>query len=629
MGINNPEVKRTFDLLHLYKTCYADKSTALGGKDGTEWYTYSAEEYIQNTNEISYGLLALGLKKGDKVATISANRPEWNFFDLGMAQIGVIHVPIYPTISIDDYEYILGHCEAKYVIVGDRKIYDKISPLMGKIDTLTDLYSFDLLEGIKHWSMLLNKDKDFQKKTSLENIKLSISENDLATIIYTSGTTGVPKGVMLSHLNLVSNFKGHSKNHQLGKEATALSFLPLCHVYERSMNYHFQYKGMSIYYVKNLGQIMSALKEIKPHMFNTVPRLLERIYDGIISKGKELKGIKKTIFFWAVNLGDSFDYGKKLSWTYRQKRNIADKLIYSKWRAVMGGNVKIIVSGGAALQPRIGKVLGVAGINTLEGYGLTETSPVIAVSNLTTMEIRIGTVGPVLPGIELKLANDGEITCKGPNVMMGYYKAPELTKRVIDDEGYFHTGDIGILVEGKYLKITDRKKEIFKLSGGKYIAPQMIENKLKESFFIDQAMVIGENEKFASAIVAPNFTYLASWCQQNNIEVEGKEEMINNREIKAAINKEVRQINKTLGQVEEIKRFRLITDEWTPDSGELSPTLKLKRNVVAQRYNSIIEEIYATPNSKEEKGIRLRIPRINLSLAELITKLQNGYGNGD
>ncbi len=627
MEMANHEVKRNFDLLKLYATRYSGKKNALGGKNKSGWYSYSSKDYIENSNNISLGFLSLGLEKGDKVATVSVNRPEWNFIDLGLAQAGLVHVPIYPTISFSDYKYILQHCEAKYVVVGDKKLYDKIKPLVPELDNLKDIYTFEEVEGVKNWKDIATLGQSSNLQKQLEETKESINEDELATIIYTSGTTGLPKGVMLSHRNLVSNFTQHSKNHHLGEEATALSFLPLCHVYERSMNYHFQFKGMSIYYVGNLAQILPALKEVKPDMFNTVPRLLERIYDGIINKGKELKGVKKSIFFWAVKLGDKFDYGKNFNWFYRQKRKLADKLVYSKWRAVMGGNIKIIVSGGAALQPRIGKVLGVANIMTLEGYGLTETSPVIAVSNPVKNEIRIGTVGPVLPGVDLKLADDGEITCKGPNVMMGYYKDPERTERAIDKDGYFHTGDVGILVENKYLKITDRKKEIFKLSGGKYIAPQMIENKLKESFFIEQAMVVGENEKFASAIIVPAFSYIKDWLKQKGIDNNiTKDEILLQPEVITAIRKDVGEINKSLGEFEVIKRYKLITDEWSPDTGEMSPTLKLKRNVLAERYNHIIDEIYfSSPKQQDKKGKRkVRIPRINLSLAELINKLRNG-----
>lgn len=634
MDNGNLVVKRTFDLLDRYSHMYADLPVALGGKEAGQWKTYSPQEYIDFVNLISYAFLSLGLKKGDKVATVTNNRPEWNFIDLGLAQIGVVHVPIYPTISIEEYEYILNHCEAQYVVVGDKKLYEKIGSLVGKTDLLKDVYSFDTIAGVKHWSQLLELGEAYPEKEQLEHIKQSIDEQEMVTIIYTSGTTGVPKGVMLSHLNLVSNFTQHSQNHHLGKGASVISFLPLCHVFERVMNYHYQYKGMSIYYIGNLGQIMPALKEIKPHMFCTVPRLLERIYDGILNKGNELKGIKRTIFYWAITLGKNFDYGKRFSIFYYWQRKLADKLVYSKWRDVMGGRIEIIVSGGAALQPRIGRILGVANIDTLEGYGLTETSPVIAVSNPAKREIRVGTVGPILPCVEVKFAEDGEILCKGPNVMLGYYKEPEMTKNAIDEEGYFHTGDIGMLVEGKYLKITDRKKEIFKLSGGKYIAPQMIENKLKESMFIEQAMVIGENEKFASALISPAFAYVENWCKERGIETSSREELINHPEVVAVISKEVNEVNKTLGQVEELKRYRLVADEWTSETGDLSPTQKLKRNVLAAKYSKIIEEIFTASHEEDSKGFKIKIPRINLTLSELINRLKtyansiNGNGNG-
>ena len=421
----------------------------------------------------------------------------------------------------------------------------------------------------------------------------SVDPEDLATIIYTSGTTGVPKGVMLSHRNLVSNFRAHVKMHHLGKEHRVISFLPLCHVYERSVNYHFQYKGMGIYYVGNLGQIIGALKEIKPHMFNSVPRLLERVYDGFVAKGKELTGIKKSLYFWAMKLTQHFEYNKSYSPLLKLKIAIADKLIYSKWREALGGNIVYAVSGGAALQPRIARTLGMAGMLNIEGYGLTETSPVIAVNNPATKEMKIGTVGAVLEGFEVKIAEDGEILCKGPGVMMGYYKAPEMTAEVIDADGWFHTGDIGTFEDGKYLKITDRKKEMFKLSGGKYIAPQMIENKLKASELIEQAMVIGVNEKFASALIAPNFVLLHDWCAENHIHFENNKELVQIPAVVAKLQQEVAAINKTLGLHEEIKRFRLVCDEWSPATGELSPTLKLRRNVVAAKYKHIIDEIYS------------------------------------
>jgi len=587
-------VKRTFDLLELYRNDYQHLESVLNGKDGGDWYGYSAKEYVQNTDHMSFGLLALGIKKGDVVATITNNRPEWNFVDLGLAQIGAVHLPIYPTIGVDEYQYIFEHSEAKIIFVGDKNLYEKVRSLVDQIDTLKEIFSFDKIDSIRHWTDIIKLGKEYPNKEELQILKTSVNEDDLATLIYTSGTTGVPKGVMLSHRNLVSNFTTHAHNHNHGAGAKSISFLPLCHILERTINYHYQYKGIGIYYVASMGTIINTLKEIKPNLFSTVPRLLERIYDGIINKGKELTGIKKVLFFWAVRLGDHFDYGKKFPWWYNLERKIADKLIYSKWRAVMGGNVDLIISGGAALQPRIGRVLGVAGINALEGYGLTETSPVIAVSNLATGEIRVGTVGPILPGIDMKLTDDGEITCKGPNVMLGYYKAPELTREIIDEEGYLHTGDVGELIEGKYLKITDRKKEIFKLSSGKYIAPQMIENKLKESIFIEQAMVIGENQKFASALIVPSFSYIENWCKQVGIQVDGNDDIIRNTEVVRKVQEEVKAINKTLGVYEEIKRYRLVNDEWTPESGDLSPTLKLKRKVIYQKYEQVINEIFMT-----------------------------------
>jgi long-chain acyl-CoA synthetase len=418
-------------------------------------------------------------------------------------------------------------------------------------------------------------------------------------MIYTSGTTGIPKGVMLSHRNLVSNFTAHAKNFDLGPNHKAISFLPLCHIFERIVNYNFLYKGIGMYYVESLAQIMPAIKEVQPHIFCGVPRLLERVYNSIMTKGKQLKGIKKTLFFWAVDLGRSYEHNMKMSLWFRLKLAIADKLIYSKWRAGLGGNLQIVVSGGAALQPRIARVFSAAKIYVLEGYGLTETSPVVAVGNLVTRELKVGTNGPVLPGVEVKIAEDGEILTKGPNLMIGYYKQPELTAEVIDKDGWFHTGDIGILDEGKYLKITDRKKEIFKLTGGKYIAPQMIENKLKESIFIEQVIVIGDHEKFASALISPNFEYLHDWCAGHQILFRDNIEAIAHPKVQAVFLQEVKEINKTLGQHEEIKRFRLVADSWTPQSGELSQTLKLKRKILEAKYKDIIEEIFA-PSRDED-----------------------------
>ncbi len=591
MGV---KVTRTFDILERYMQEFPRKD-ALGGKKDGKWYTYSTEEYNEKSHQFALGIMAMGFKKGDKIATVTPNCPEWNFADMAMSMTGVVHVPIYPTIGEDEYKYILKHAEVKMIIVGDKKLFKKIEPLVNLIDGLEMLYSFEEVEGAKNFSEILElgKSKQQELEAGLNEIKDSILPEDLATLIYTSGTTGVPKGVMLTHENLVSNFVTHSHMHHLGKEHHVISFLPLCHVYERSVNYHFQYKGMGVYYVSNMGQIVSAIKEIKPHMFNSVPRLLEKVYDGFVAKGKELSGIKKSLYFWAIDLAENFEYYKEYSAIMKFKIKMADKLIYSKWRAALGGNITYVVSGGAALQPRIARIFGMAGMPNIEGYGLTETSPVIAVNNPAKKEMKIGTVGSVLDNFEVKIADDGEILCKGPSVMKGYYKAPELTAEVIDENGWFHTGDIGIFLEGKYLKITDRKKEIFKLSGGKYIAPQMIENKLKSSNLIDQVMVIGANEKFASALISPNFPLIHDWAAENKIHFEDNKELIQKPEIIEKIKKEVALINKTLGSHEQINRIRLVCEEWTPATGELSPTLKLRRNAVAVKYQHLIDDIYS------------------------------------
>lgn len=587
-------VTRTFDVLERALNEYPREDAIAGKKDG-KWYTYSTEEYYNKSHQLAMGLMAMGLKRGDKVATVTTNRPEWSIADMGLAMGGFIHVPLYPTLGEDEYKYILKHAEVKIILAGDKKLYESICPLANMIDGVDAVYTFEEVEGAKNYLQILDlgESKKNEFEVSLQETKKDIKPEELATIIYTSGTTGVPKGVMLTHNNLVSNFLEHVKLHNMGLGHRALSFLPLCHVYERSVNYHFQYKGMGVYYVGNLSQIVSSIKEVKPQMFNSVPRLLEKVYDGFVAKGKELSGMKKKLYFWALNLTRHFEYNKKFGPLMRLKISIADKLIYSKWREALGGNITYIVSGGAALQPRIARLFGMAKLTTLEGYGLTETSPVIAVNNPLTGEMMIGTVGPVLKGYDVKIATDGEILCKGPGVMKGYYKAPELTQEVIDKNGWFHTGDIGVLVDDKYLKITDRKKEIFKLSGGKYIAPQMIENKLKTSELIEQVMVIGANEKFASAIISPCFPILHDWAGEHKLHYENNQELIQLPEVISKLQKEVAKINKSLGAHEQISRIRLVYEEWTPTSGELSPTLKLRRNAVAVKYQHLIDDIYS------------------------------------
>ena len=606
------DVTRIFDILGRCIQNF-NRNDALGGKnEHGNWYTYSTQEYYNYSRYFALGLLAMDMERDAKIVTVCNNRPEWNFADMGVAMAGHIHLPIYPTISIEEYKHILSHAEPRILIAGDKKIYQKLKVFIDEIPSIKKMYCFDKIDGIPCYDEIIQSGRENEERFSsmLDKIMDSITPDEVVTLIYTSGTTGVPKGVMLTHENLCSNFKAHSEKQDLGAEHRALSFLPLCHVYERSMNYHFQYKGMGVYYVANLGQIVSAIREVKPHMFNSVPRLMERVYDGFISKGNELKGIKKTIYFQAVHFTRHFDYGKKLTGIKKILFHFFDNLVYSKWREALGNNIQYIVSGGAALQPRILKVFGMTGINALEGYGLTETSPVIAVNDPVKKKMKLGTVGPVLEGVQVKIADDGEILCRGPLIMKGYYKDPELTAQVIDEEGWFHTGDIGILEDGIYLKITDRKKEIFKMSGGKYISPQMIENKLKESFFVEQAMVIGENEKFASALISPNFDYLHDWCAERRIRYRDNAELIRLKEVLHMYSKEVEIINKTLGQHEEIKRFRLVEEEWTPQSGDLSPTLKLKRQLLFTKYKDIIDDIYSV--SKQESTTIFPKPKINL-----------------
>jgi long-chain acyl-CoA synthetase len=597
------EVTRLFDLLTRYSTQFP-KDDALAGKRNGEWIKYSTEEYVRMADLFSYGLLALGFKPGDKIATVTNNRPEWNFADMGMAQAGIVHVPIYPTISLSEYEHILTHSDAKAVIISDKSLFKKLEGLIGTLDNIQQVYTFSEVEGVPDWLYIIGKGEAGRKKLKdrLEQLKASVKPDDLATIIYTSGTTGTSKGVMISHRNLVSNAISTSKVQPLGAQHKVLSFLPLCHIYERMLNYHYQYLGISIYYAENMGKIADNLKEIHADGFSTVPRMLEKVYDKIVAKGKDLPGVKKRIFEWALNLGLKYELNGQNGKLYELKRRIADKLVFVKWREALGGKVKVIISGGAALQPRLSRVFWAAGIPVVEGYGLTETSPVVAVGYPHWPDIRFGTVGPVIEGVEIQFADDGEILVKGPNIMLGYYKDPEYTAEVIDEDGWFHTGDIGKLIEGRFLKITDRKKEIFKLSSGKYIAPQLIENKFKESIFIEQIMVVGVNEKFASALISPNFNHLHFWASKHKVHYRDNKELVKNPKVIARYQAEVDKTNAQLSEYEKIKRFRLVCEEWTTQTGELSPTLKLRRSVVYQKYDNVLRNIYRYPKSTEING---------------------------
>jgi len=589
------EPTRIFDLLDRINQLYASKDDMLAAKENSQWVKYNAKTYTEYANYFSYGLLSLGYQSGDKIITVSNNRPEWNFIDMGMNQAGLIHVPVYPTLSFDEFEYIFEHSDAKILILSDKFLYKKLKPIADKIQNIKEVYVIDDVEGIKNWKEIVEagkKAESFEIKQKLQNIKDGIKPTDLCTIIYTSGTTGTSKGVMLTHDNFLYQSRKIKEIVDINETHIALSFLPLCHVLERIVNYSFQYLGTSIYYAQGFETVAENIKEVKPHVFTTVPRLLERVYDKIISKGKQLTGYKKNLFFWAVDLAHQFEFTGK-SPVYKAKLALANQLIFSQWRKALGGNVKFVIAGGAALQPSLATVFWAAGIPVREGYGLTETAPIIAFNRQNWPGIKIGYVGQAIGDEqEIKIAEDGEILFRGPNLMLGYYKNPELTKEVIDEEGWFHTGDVGLLDEEKFLKITDRKKEIFKLSTGKYIAPQVIENILKQSFFIEQAMVVGENEKFPGAIISPNLEYLHNWASENHIEFRTNDELVENQKVIDVIKKEIMHYNKEVGSVEQVKVFKLICDEWTPGTGELSPTLKIKRKYVTQKYDHLIQKMY-------------------------------------
>lgn len=591
------EVRRTFDLLDRYAQKFVVED-AFAIKRNKKWELFSTQDYIDNSHYFAYGLMEMGYQVGDKIATVSNNRPEWNFIDMGLSLGGFVHVPIYPTISKSEYAHIFADSGVKMLILSDRMLLKKLKPLSIEAASIEEVFTINPIEGEKNYEeiLALGRKSESKHKKELLRIKDSITSKDLVTIIYTSGTTGNSKGVMLAHENLVSNFIATAPVQPMEFGAKVLSFLPLCHVYERMMNYHFQYKGLRIYYAENMGTIADNLKEIQADGFNTVPRLLEKVYDKIIAKGKDLSGIKKYIFFWAVNLGLRYELNGENGWLYEQKLKLARKLVFDKWNEALGGNISTIVSGGSALQPRLARVFHAAGMKVMEGYGLTETGPVIAVNNANYPNIKFGTVGPVINGVKVKIAEDGEILCKGPNVMMGYYNAPHLTKEVIDEDGWFHTGDIGVLEDDKFLKITDRKKEIFKLSSGKYVAPQAVENKFKESIFIEQLMVVGENEKFASALISPNFNHLHFWASKHKVHYRDNNELVRKPEVVARFQKEVNMVNKKLSLTEHVKRFRIVCDEWSPNTRELSPTLKLKRKNIYKKYDHILREIYRYSN---------------------------------
>lgn len=588
------KITRLFDFPYYQKEIYNNIPDALVTKcDGT-WIKTSTDEYIEKANAISRALLKMGINVNDKIAVISSsNRTEWNILDIGVLQVGAQNVPIYPTISENDYEYILNHSGAIYCFVSDAEVYRKVSLIKDKVANLKEVFSFNEIENCKNWSELLSLGSDDSNQNEVENRKSAIVTTDLATIIYTSGTTGKPKGVMLSHQNIVSNILDSASRIPFkAGESRALSFLPVCHIFERMILYLYQFYGVSIYFGESLEKIGDNIKEVKPTVITAVPRLIEKVYDKIYAKGNELTGLKQKLFLWAVNLGLNYKPYNENGFWYELQLKLARKLVFSKWKEGLGGNLELMVSGSAALQPRLARIFAAAEIPVIEGYGLTETSPVIAVNEIKNNGFKIGTVGKVIENVEVKIAEDGEILCKGPNVMMGYFKDEKLTNEVIID-GYFHTGDIGVFDENGFLKITDRKKEIFKTSGGKYIAPQLLENAFKQSLFIEQIMVIGDGEKMPGAFIQPSFDYIKDWAKSKHINIGStNQDIACNSEVIKQIQCEIDELNKKFGNWEQVKRFELTPDVWSIDAGHLTPTMKLKRKVILEKYKLLFEKIY-------------------------------------
>jgi long-chain acyl-CoA synthetase len=585
------EITRLFDLLDNYAEKYPRQDAALACKRNGVWKKFSVGEYLELTNAVSYGMMALGVRPGDKVGIVSGNRPEWNMIDFAAMQIGAVSTPIYPTISQDDYRHILNHAEMKIIFIEGKELHKKLNPILPSIKSLKHIITFSQHgEGYKCFDQLVETGRQNPQPTALEAMKRSIKPADVATIIYTSGTTGVPKGVMLSHSNIIDNFKNVAEIPAAWNNK-ALSFLPICHAYERMLVYLYHYLGMSIYYVESLATISQNIKEVNPTMMSCVPRLLEKIYDKLYSSGAGLSFTKRTIYYWAFNLATKYQIDSN-SRMYKIKHSIADKLIYSQWRKAIGGNFDIVVSGGSAIQSHIAAFFSAIGMPVFEGYGLSETSPVIAVSRRGRNQRRFGTVGLPLPGVEVKISDENEILCRGHNVMAGYYKDPELTAKVIDADGWFHTGDTGKFTPDGLLIITGRLKNIFKTSFGKYVNPEVIESKFSESHFIENIVVFGENRKFAAALIVPDFQYLKTWCAANGVAYTNNAAIITDPEVKKQIGEEVKNLNRFFGDYEQIKRYQLIADEWSVANGMLSPTLKVKRNVIAQHYADVVEKLF-------------------------------------
>lgn len=584
-------ISRLFDFPY-YQLEKFNLDKAFTTKINGKWQSISSKEFINQANAISRGLLRLGIKPNDKIAVISStNRTEWNILDIGILQIGAQNVPIYPTISAEDYEYILNHSESVYCFVSDFEVLDKLNNIK-KNTKLKNVYTFDQIDTANYWKEVVQLGRDESNQNEVELRKKAVKPEDLATIIYTSGTTGKAKGVMLSHNNIVSNVLDSEKRVPFRKgKSKALSFLPVCHVFERMILYIYQYCGVEIYFAESIEKMSDNLKEVKPTVMTAVPRLYEKVYDKIIAKGADLKGIKKALFFWAVNLGLKFEpYGQN-GWWYETQLKLAKKLIFSKWQEGLGGNLELMVSGSAALQQRLTRIFAAAGLPIMEGYGLTETSPVISVNDMRDGGFKIGTVGKIIDNVDIQIAEDGEILCKGPNVMMGYYKDPEKTAEVMTGD-YFHTGDIGEIDADGFLKITDRKKEMFKTSGGKYVAPALLENQFKQSRFIEQIMVIGEGEKMPAALIQLNYEFVKEWAKRHNIEYKSNKDIITDSNLKERIQEEIDIANTNFGKWEQIKKFEITPDIWSIDAGHLTPTMKMRRKIIKEKYLHLIEKIY-------------------------------------
>ncbi|MDR6570354.1 long-chain fatty acid--CoA ligase [Chitinophaga ginsengisegetis] len=594
--------QRLFDVIS-YQLANFPKEDMLAGKENGQWKKYSTKEVADLTLRFSSGLLKLGIRPGikkneekDKIAIISPNRPEWIITDLACQQLGAVLTPIYPTISETELAYVLNDAEARILFVSDKDLLEKVNAMRDKFPSIREIFTFNKVEGARHWTEIpaLADTTDFDQ---INEIKKNISPEELVTIIYTSGTTGTPKGVMLSHHNVISNVLACQPYLPVNKEAKALSFLPLNHIFERMVTYLYLRAGVPVYYAESMETIGDNLKEVKPTIFTTVPRLLEKVYEKIMTTGLELKGIKRALFFWAVDIGKRYEINKDQGAWYNLQLKLANKLVFSKWRAALGGNIQCIVNGAAACQVRLLKIFTAGGIPILEGYGLTETSPVISVNRFNEEDRMFGTVGPVINGVEVKLAEDGEILCKGPNVTIGYYKRPDLTADAIKD-GWFHTGDIGVMIDNKFLKITDRKKELFKTSGGKFVAPQPIENKFKESPYIEQIMIVGEDRKFTAALIVPSFSNLRNWAQKRGITTTSNEELVKNPDVQDLYKQAVDKYNQFFSHIEQVKKYILLPHEWTVDNGELTPTLKAKRKVILEKFKKEIDSIYAPAGGK-------------------------------